>query len=444
MERSARPEPRARAVEVSGGDRGPRPGRLLRDGRPPGRPAARRDRPDADPRAGRRGHAHPRRDQGRHRPEGGRGRGGRARRGSAWRWTPAGRASGTGTSPRAGSPGRTGSPSSTGCGRGSSTAPWSVRPPPPSRGRRPAREAIRASVEDDAPYLIEYRIVQVGGAVRWIYTSGKVIRDASGRPVRMIGATTDVTERKQAEEDGPRPGRPAGQRPGLGDRDRPGGDRHLLERGGDPAVRLDRRGDARPALRRPLPRAEAVRGRRADPVERARGSEWTASTRTTARTARGSGSTPASSRVRDAEGRPVGILGLAHDITDRKRAEEALREADRRKDEFLALLAHELRNPLAPIRNGLQVLRLAGGDAGAVALARDMMERQLGHMVRLIDDLLDVSRISRNKMELRRARVPLADVVGQRRGDGPARDRGGRARADRLPAAGAGAASTPT
>ncbi|MBY0231001.1 MAG: PAS domain S-box protein [Gemmataceae bacterium] len=115
--------------------------------------------------------------------------------------------------------------------------------------------------------------------------------------------------------------------------------------------------------------------------------------------------------VRDAEGRLVGILGLAQDISARKRAEEALRESDRRKDEFIALLAHELRNPLAPLRNGLRILRLADGDADAAAQARGMMERQLGHMVRLIDDLLDVSRISQHKMELRRSRVSLADVV---------------------------------
>jgi PAS domain S-box-containing protein len=88
-----------------------------------------------------------------------------------------------------------------------------------------------------------------------------------------------------------------------------------------------------------------------------------------------------------------------------------LREQDRRKDEFLALLAHELRNPLAPLRNGLQVMRLASGDAEAVSEVRAMMERQLAHMVRLIDDLLDISRINSNKMELRRARVLLADVV---------------------------------
>jgi PAS domain S-box-containing protein len=111
-------------------------------------------------------------------------------------------------------------------------------------------------------------------------------------------------------------------------------------------------------------------------------------------------------------------LALAEDLarraavaTENSRLYGVLREADRRKDEFIALLAHELRNPLAPIRNGLQVIRLAQGDGAVVAQARDMMERQLGHMVRLIDDLLDVSRISRNKMELRRSRLLLSAVV---------------------------------
>jgi PAS domain S-box-containing protein len=98
-------------------------------------------------------------------------------------------------------------------------------------------------------------------------------------------------------------------------------------------------------------------------------------------------------------------------VEDRERLVEQLRDADRRKDEFLALLAHELRNPLAPLRNGLQVLHLAGHDSAAAEKARGMMDRQLTHMVRLIDDLLDVSRITRNKLALRRARVPLADVI---------------------------------
>jgi PAS domain S-box-containing protein len=105
---------------------------------------------------------------------------------------------------------------------------------------------------------------------------------------------------------------------------------------------------------------------------------------------------------------------LAHRATiaiENARLYGELREADRRKDEFLALLAHELRNPLAPLRNGLQIVRLAGTDTKAIAQARAMMDRQLGHMVRLIDDLLDISRISQNKMELRKARVLLADVI---------------------------------
>ena len=88
-----------------------------------------------------------------------------------------------------------------------------------------------------------------------------------------------------------------------------------------------------------------------------------------------------------------------------------LREADRRKDEFLATLAHELRNPLAPIRNGLQVMRLSGSEDGIVAEARCMMERQLNQMIRLVDDLLDVSRITRDKLELKKQPVELATVV---------------------------------
>jgi PAS domain S-box-containing protein len=113
----------------------------------------------------------------------------------------------------------------------------------------------------------------------------------------------------------------------------------------------------------------------------------------------------------DDAGHVVGASKVARDITEKKRAEAALREADRRKDEFLALLAHELRNPLAPLRNGLQVLRLAGRDADTVAQVREMMDRQLEHMVRLIDDLLDIARISQNKIELRRTHVPIAAVI---------------------------------
>ena len=90
---------------------------------------------------------------------------------------------------------------------------------------------------------------------------------------------------------------------------------------------------------------------------------------------------------------------------------QALREEDRRKSEFLAVLAHELRNPLAPLRNGLQVMKMARNNADAVERTRPMMERQLQVLARLVDDLLDVSRISRGRIELRKERVSLAAVV---------------------------------
>jgi two-component system CheB/CheR fusion protein len=115
----------------------------------------------------------------------------------------------------------------------------------------------------------------------------------------------------------------------------------------------------------------------------------------------------------DADGTFAGYIGSCVDFTDRKRAEEALQLSDRRKDEFLATLAHELRNPLAPIRNGLQIMRLSNGERESVEKARIMMERQLGQMVHLVDDLLDLSRISRGKIELRKERVELSRVVQQ-------------------------------
>ena len=114
---------------------------------------------------------------------------------------------------------------------------------------------------------------------------------------------------------------------------------------------------------------------------------------------------------RDPHGEIGGVLIFSEVITDRKRAEEALREADRRKDEFLATLAHELRNPLAPIRNALHILKPPATDAAAAERLRAMMERQVRHMTRMVDDLLDVSRITRGKVVLRKEVVTLAGVV---------------------------------
>jgi PAS domain S-box-containing protein len=117
-----------------------------------------------------------------------------------------------------------------------------------------------------------------------------------------------------------------------------------------------------------------------------------------------------SSRGMDFAGERL-LLSIVRDIGDRKRAEEALREADRRKDEFLATLAHELRNPLAPIRNAVQILRRKGSADSGLLFARDIIDRQVQQLARLVDDLLDVSRITRGMIELRKERAELPAIV---------------------------------
>jgi PAS domain S-box-containing protein len=118
--------------------------------------------------------------------------------------------------------------------------------------------------------------------------------------------------------------------------------------------------------------------------------------------------------MRDGSGRIVGITEVVRDISQAKkteaaiqRSQDAMREADRRKDEFLALLAHELRNPLAPLVNSMELLRPAAAANPTLHRIRGMMERQLKQLARLVDDLLDVSRISRGRFELQRAPLSL-------------------------------------
>jgi PAS domain S-box-containing protein len=122
------------------------------------------------------------------------------------------------------------------------------------------------------------------------------------------------------------------------------------------------------------------------------------------------GSPYVSARASDREPERMRFLGIIADITQRKHTEATLRDADLRKDEFLATLAHELRNPLAPIRNAVQIMHLSRDEA-MQANARNIIERQLRQMVHLVDDLLDVSRISQGKVELRLEQVDVADAV---------------------------------
>ncbi|WP_167760326.1 chemotaxis protein CheB [Paraburkholderia pallida] len=124
------------------------------------------------------------------------------------------------------------------------------------------------------------------------------------------------------------------------------------------------------------------------------------------------------SPLRNANGGVIGISRVARDISESRRMQEELKafaaglaETDRRKNEFLAMLAHELRNPLAPIRNALQILQQSGTRTPADRSAIDIMQRQMAQMVRLVDELLDVSRVSRGKIELRRGEVELNSLA---------------------------------
>lgn len=135
--------------------------------------------------------------------------------------------------------------------------------------------------------------------------------------------------------------------------------------------------------------------------------------------------TSATALIVDDDGREVGFSKIIQDITEKKRADEALRrsedelrvraealaDADRRKDEFLAMLAHELRNPLAGINNALSLLQLSGLDPHEAADAREIMGRQISHMRRLIDELLDVARLTRGKIRLQRETVDACRIV---------------------------------
>ncbi|MGZ5017429.1 MAG: ATP-binding protein, partial [Methylobacter sp.] len=114
----------------------------------------------------------------------------------------------------------------------------------------------------------------------------------------------------------------------------------------------------------------------------------------------------------DEAGKPLlHVFGLVGDITERKQAELALKDADRRKDEFLAMLAHELRNPLGPIRNVAQLLKMEDLDPARLSWCSDVVDRQVGHLSQLVDGLLDISRITLGKIELKKEPVMMADFV---------------------------------
>lgn len=293
-----------------------------------------------------------------------------------------------------------------------------IHPEDRDRSRKVWTEAVATKTI----YETEYRVRAKDGSYHWMTARAVPIVDQRGRILEWVGMNTDVTERKQAEEAlreseerfrqiaqsvdavfyvTEMPERrvryvsPAFERLwGLDAQELYRDQTSWLDRiyPDDLQVTLDA---YKAFLGGGLPYDVEYRIRLPNGAER-----WVRDRATVA--------------ARDPLGKIIRITGLAEDITDRKRAEQALREADRRKDEFLATLAHELRNPLAPIYNALEILKQANGTREDMhRQARDMIERQLAHMVRLVDDLLDVSRITRDKLELRKTRVELGSVIHQ-------------------------------
>jgi PAS domain S-box-containing protein len=279
------------------------------------------------------------------------------------------------------------------------------------RSRRTWSEAYTAGTK----YEIEYRLRRHDGRYLWHNGRASPIRDDQGRIVRWFGTCTDIEDRKRAEE-------------AL--RQSEARYRDLFENANDVIYTLDLEGritsvNRRGELTLGYTPSECFGRSAADFVA----PEYHERMREALRRKLAGEASPTvyelemirkdgrrvvmevSSRLIQEDGRPVGVQGIARDITERKQAEQALREADRRKDEFLAMLAHELRNPLAPIRNAALVLKLIGPSDPRIAQARDLVERQVGHLARLIDDLLDVSRITRGKILLRKERLDLVPLV---------------------------------
>ncbi|AMV17382.1 PAS domain S-box protein [Planctomyces sp. SH-PL14] len=329
--------------------------------------------------------------------------------------------------------------------------------------REAVQLAIRQALENGGEFYTEFRNLRQNGAVHWIAGSGKVFYGDDGQPLRMIGIGLDVTPRKRSEKTARFLADASAALAVLVDFD------STLQKLASLAVPhfadwvavdvLEETGSLRRVAVAHVETAKVqlaheIHGR-FSPDPSAPGGVWSILRTSRAEIVPVITDDMLVASIKDDEllrimrelglksyigvpltvrGKTLGVLtfivaesdhiydetdlAVAKDLADRAaiaientQLYRELRDADRRKDEFLAMLAHELRNPLAPIRNGLQVLRLAGGDGGMVEEARTMMERQLTHMVRLVDDLLDVSRITRNKLELRKERVSLAAVI---------------------------------
>ncbi len=298
---------------------------------------------------------------------------------------------------------------------------------------RPTVEAaVERCLDPDRPpsdhvLAVDYRVVRPDGSMRWVQARGEAFffgEGAARRAVRFIGTVADFTERQRVEEAlraSEEKFRSVFEQAAIGMGRVRFSDARWIDVNdtfcamlGYPRAKLLR--TAWPDITHP----DDVELDMAPFRRMARGEidSYTVEKRFIHSDGRHVWARLTLSVVRDARGRPDYEIAIIEDIGDRKSAERALCDAnarlvdaDRRKNEFLAMLSHELRNPLAPIRNSLYVLDHAAPGASQASRAKDVIGRQVAHMARLIDDLLDVTRISRGKIQLRRQRVVLGDLV---------------------------------
>lgn len=282
--------------------------------------------------------------------------------------------------------------------------------------RHQVETTLRLALDQQDSYADEFRIVRPDGAVRWISAQATITRSENRTPLRMIGVHRDITDDKlaaqklEASEERFRLATEALE--GL-IYDYDPIDDHVERSRGLYELTGFHAGDVPPT-------GAWWRGRiHADDLDRTVAAFDKA-------VLEGAPRMELEYRVRHRDGHWVHahdrsylvwrngvvarMVGVTIDVTERRRIERVLRDADRRKDEFLAVLAHELRNPLAPIRNAVQVIARAQ-QLDAVAGAAAILERQVAQMVRLIDDLLDVSRIAQGKLKLRRQLTALVPVI---------------------------------
>ena len=283
--------------------------------------------------------------------------------------------------------------------------------------RGPYARLARQMISDDRPsFGIEMRYVRKDGAPVWVKNSVSAIRGADGSPTNVVVLTEDVTERKRAEDarrrtEGDLKFALETARMGSWDRDLVTGaftstDACKANYGRPPAARFsfeDMVETIHPEDR------DRMRGVIGAAIES--GGDYESEFRVTWPDGSPHWLLARGQAFRGPRGGPLRVVALNMDITERKRAEEALLDADRRKDVFLAMLAHELRNPLAAISGATQVFGGTTVEPGDLAWGRGVLERQVRQLSRLIDDLLDVSRINSGKIRLRRESFDAEPVL---------------------------------